>query len=448
VIRRFKIEELVAQDLSGVLFKAWDTETGTHVAVRRFFPFGNDGGGFSDQEQTAYQIALARLAEVKHPSLCPVILGGCDPVDGIPFIVSEWIEAESLLSRLSFQPSNPTETARIIALVLELSERLSSVLAEDGIWVETELDSIVTRAENGSQNFIFRVSPLNWLGHGSEARNLDSVILLTEQLMGWEGEIVDDQEGKGLGGWLNWLRGTSATTSPHEAREKLTALPQMQAPKPTTKPIAKPITRPGRHTRLPRTKKKRSVNGTLVTIILLTLVAAGLAGWAIRMDSGELKFSGGLAALAAVAKTKNAPSPPQAPAGQQDMEEIAAMLANSNDASNTRQPNFSALTFSAEDSKIADREGQYVSVEGVFKKIDYSEKKNLMYLHFSEEPTKNATRGIIKMADASADLSESSLAPLIGKKIRIYGKLKIRTLGELNRPEITIKNRANIEVIE
>ena len=87
-----------------MVFRALDTETGKTVAVRRFFPFGALGVGLKDDEKTAYNIALGRLTGLNHPALRSVICGGCDPVDGIPFIATEWIEGHVLEPIVEQQP--------------------------------------------------------------------------------------------------------------------------------------------------------------------------------------------------------------------------------------------------------------------------------------------------------------------------------------------------------
>ena len=55
-------------------------------------PVRRGGGGLLEEEQAAYNIAVGRLAGLQHPALRAVVCGGCDPVDGIPFIATEWIE--------------------------------------------------------------------------------------------------------------------------------------------------------------------------------------------------------------------------------------------------------------------------------------------------------------------------------------------------------------------
>ena len=223
MIRRFQIEDLIVQDPSGVVFRALDTETGRTVAVRRFFPFGADGGGLHADEQTAYVIAVGRLAGLRHPALRSVICGGCDPVDGMPFIATEWIEGESLQPIIERGPLSAEDSTQVIIQALEVCELLSHVLAEEAVWVETELPTIIVGNEPSGRGLTFWISPLKWLGGDHESRGLESIITLTEEIMGWRGQVVSEQAGLGLGAWIKWLRGAVATTTLQEAREMLAA---------------------------------------------------------------------------------------------------------------------------------------------------------------------------------------------------------------------------------
>ena len=84
MVRRFQIEDMVAQDAAGIVFRALDRQTGELVAISRFLPFGVNGGGLSDEEQAEYQVVVERLCAIRHPAMRSVIGGGCDAVDGMP----------------------------------------------------------------------------------------------------------------------------------------------------------------------------------------------------------------------------------------------------------------------------------------------------------------------------------------------------------------------------
>jgi hypothetical protein len=220
---RFQIEDLMIQDATGVVFRAIDTHTGMSVAVRRFFPFGAAGGGLQPDEETAYKIAIARLAGLKHPALRSVICGGCDPVDGMPFIATEWIEGNPIEPIVRQEPLPAAAAAQLLMQALEVSELLSQVLAEEAVWVETDLDTIILGSEASGRGFTFWISPLKWLGGPEQARGLRSIITLAEEVLGWGGLVVGDQAGGGLGAWLRWLRDAADTASLQEARENLAA---------------------------------------------------------------------------------------------------------------------------------------------------------------------------------------------------------------------------------
>ena len=83
-------------------------------------------------------------------------------------------------------------------------------------------NTIIVGSEESGREFTFWISPLKWLGGNEENRGLESIVTLTEEIMGWKGQIVNDQAGRGLGGWLKWLRGSrhhhQSSRSPRSAR--------------------------------------------------------------------------------------------------------------------------------------------------------------------------------------------------------------------------------------
>ena len=476
MIRRFKIEDLIVQDSSGVVFRALDTETGKTVAVRRFFPFGVDGGGLHADEQTAYDIAISRLAGISHPALRSVICGGCDPVDGMPFIATEWVEGHSLLP-ITEQGPLPAESAtELITNALDVCELLSPVLAEEAVWGETDLQTIVIGDENSGRRFTFWISPLKWLGSGDEPRGLESIVNLTEEIMGWKGKAVNDQAGRGLGGWLNWLRHAAATTNLHEARESLAASIGAEPPASAKKLVTRAAvpTKPLR----PAKPVKRSKPKTLLIVnIVLVLILAGLGGWMwIRKNPdsslAQLIYPKQSAALEAVPEpetalpadaTKAEPAPlPSAPESLISEEEkrlranrLAAELSLKSEPKPATKPSappprtaepVAVIQWNEYDRLVASDKKDVV-VEGVFEQIGHSKEGKTIYLQFTKTPTTNTPQGIILLKDAPADLAEAELNKLIGKTIRLRGKVELQKSFGLMRPDIRIKSRDCIDVL-
>ena len=444
VIRRFQIEDIISQDSSGVVFRALDTETDTVVALRRFFPFGADGGGLQEDEQTAYQIAIDRLTTVSHPGLRAVICGGCDPVDGMPFIVTEWISGTPLEHFVARKPLTPAEAIGLLTRMMEISELLSQVLAEEALWVEASLQAIIVGGAETGRGITFWVSPFKWIDRGNEERNLDSIITLTEQIMGWKGQSIGDQAGRGLGTWLNWLRKASKTATLEEAAAMLVVSTGIAPPMPA-KSLARQAPRPAVATPSVQIRKKKSVNGTLMTIVALVLVAGGLGAWAFyRKDPDAPKSTISRADIAAELAAKTAT--PADGITAEEKREIAAALNGETVEPLAPASQKTGTDFTPNDPLISQQQqGSEVTVSGVLTKFSYTpDTGKTMYLLFSENPKGDEARGAIIVSKAGAGLTESDLAPLIGKKIRISGKLNLREVLNTHRPEISITNRAAI----
>ena len=442
VSQRFHIEDLIVQDASGVVFRAVDPESSSPVAVRRFFPFGPEGGGLHEEEQAAYGIAIKRLAGLSHPALRSVICGGCDPVDGMPFIVTEWVDGESLRPLVDEAPLSIESATELITQALEVCELLSLVLAEEAVWVQTDLQSIVLGKDQSRRRFTFWISPLKWLGGSTESRKLDAIVSLTEEIMGWEGQILNDQAGRGLGSWLKWLRGVVDTASLTEVREMLAASIGVDPPDRAGELVAK-ATQP-----MVRSKAKAlSTAKAWVLIALGLLIAAGIAGglWL------SVRKSAAAPALADVKKKKK--YDPNAELNRRAAELSAEAAGNDresaailSDQQAQAEQNGGVIPWQSHEW-LVENHGKKIVVEGTLESFR-SPSKVTLYLQFSKTPDRNDALGVIKVKTAPADLSEEALAPLRGKKVRLSGKVSVRRGGGLLRPEIRIINRASIEIVE
>lgn len=444
MIQRFHIEDLIAQDTSGVVFRALDTETGQPVAVRRFFPFGVDGGGLNAAEQPAYRRALGRLAGLSHPALRSVVAGGCDPVDGMPYIATEWIEGTPLQAFLAQGPLPVHVATELLTQVLEVCELLSSLLGEEALWVDTGLQTIIVGSPDSGRRFTFWICPLTWLGEVEKSCGLAALITLTENLLGWHDRPVSARAGGGLGGWLNWLRHAATGARLHEAREAL-ATAMGAAPSYATRHL---VVHPTRQQAQP--SASHPAIGLWVVNLGLACVAAGLGSWLfIRQPASDAVTAVAAQALpdlelpAAVAVPRATPPPRDPPVVALPATPLAtrARIEPPDAARSTR----GAISWTSREL-LVHNEAQEVVVEGVLAKIDFSGTKKTMYLLFSKIPGKNDARGAVACKTAAADLSESALTPLVGKKIRLRGTVNVQRSFGLQRPEILLKDRAALEI--
>ncbi|MCU0780138.1 MAG: hypothetical protein MUF04_03430, partial [Akkermansiaceae bacterium] len=222
---RFVIQEIITQDWSGVLFRAMDMESGKFVGLHRFFPFGLTGveaEGLSGDEREEYRAGVQQIAEFWHPSFRTVLTGGCDPVDGVPFVVTEWIEGESLAEILEKKgPLGPETAFELFNEALQLCEALSAKLGAEALWVSMLPEMIVLDTDKHSRGFTFGLSPNRWLVDSRDRRSLKPMANLLDHVMGWSGRMVGDHMGSGLGSWVKWLRGPGQTASLTEARRML-----------------------------------------------------------------------------------------------------------------------------------------------------------------------------------------------------------------------------------
>ena len=451
---RFHIEELVDQDESGVVFRAVDSETGTIVAVRRFFPFGAGGGGLNEEEQAAYQIAISRLASLRHRSLRAVIAGGCDEVDNIPFIVTEWVEGRPLREALDFQPLSAEHATMLVSEALEVSELLSQVLAEEAVWVETDPSTIIIGDDESGRGFTFWISPFRWLGGDQGQPPLAPVVTLVEEALHWKNRVISDQAGRGLGAWLKWLRSAQETAPLIEARQTLAAAVGIEPP-PGPKALVA-------HATGKRPPLAQPSSGGIWWLVAVLAIATGGLGWWITQRG--VSPPPGAAASADPERPAATPRPLPSPrdesgearkAGSErrrqidefnasnaaDLERATAALADQRAAVEKQ----GGVFFPTQEEALRERKKSTVQLEGVVERLDRSGEGKTIYLIFRENPGPTAPRGAVLLS-RSPDLTEAGLSALIGKKVRITGTLsENRARGGGRRLEVAIDGASSIE---
>ena len=310
----YQLDHLVAKDDSGVVFRAFDIGRGELVAFRKFFPFGTTGGGLSQEAQAAFNAAIEILKQVRHPSLRSVLDGGLD-TDGMPYMVTEWIDGTSVQSFAERGKIDPGDFVSLVEKVLEVSELLSVALEKHGIWVETNLHMIGVGGPASGRHITFWITPMQWEAPNAAGRGLECLVNLIEDVMAWGGAAVPDHACNGLGGWVMWLRGVSSTTTLREARihlkesirsepvaERKTFLPMpTRAPRPVQ--VNRPVGVNRSHSlnsirqappvRIVVVKNQQGLSSFASGLVAVALLA--LAGWALIIwNNSRMPAPGGV----------------------------------------------------------------------------------------------------------------------------------------------------------
>lgn len=457
-MKRFEIEEIVTQDKNGIVFRAHDAETGATVALRRFFPFGQEGGGLEEEEAIAFGIASQRLSALRHESLRAVIMGSVDPIDGIPYIATEWIEGASLKSLMGGQPLDPALVIDVLRIAIETSIVLSHILGEEAVWVETEVESIVVGSEESGKGFTFWISPFKWLGGQFESRKLSSIVKLGEDLAGWKGKVVGDQAGYGLGAWLKWLK-ANPDTGLHEALETLAATTGNQPPPPVEDLVAQATEGEQAKLKVPSTATPVMLAAGLALLVAVAAlvyfhVTAKVPSvppvYAEQGISDVIADPAGSKATPATKPPARANEDAQIPSAR--INELAKKFAQEAEAHYKKAPPVNAQitvaprTLTPDDAELIStiRNGTSVKVRGVLRTIDLSNSGKTLFFEFSDPRNLGQIRVATNPKANSAPPTKQEFAALIGKTVEIDGKVIRANWNDLPMVQIDSKDQVTV----
>ena len=434
-MNRFQIEDIIEQDKHGIVFRARDGESGSSVALRRFFPFGQDGGGLEKDEAIAFGIASERLSEVSHVALRSVITGSVDPIDGIPYLVTEWVDGMPLRAVLGNENLDPALVIDVLRIALEVSIVLSHVLGEEAVWVETEVDSIIIGTRESGRGFTFWISPFKWLGAQFESRKLSSIVDLGEELTGWKKKSVSDQAGYGLGGWLKWLK-NHPDARLGEALEMLAASTGNEPPL-AEADLVEHATNP-KELKIKQPSTKRA----LIFTAAVSLIVIGSALFylhktakhpEIAADYSEQEISPVIQAPAT--ETKPVPAKATTPRNATERANALAKKLSEEAAAKDKVPKTSAVAspqkpsagtgeiFSPEDRDLWDniKGGTPVKLRGTLRSVKFSSTGKSVYLNFSDPSDPKKLGGVAHKSSFTGDFRPQTFTPLVGKTLLVSG---------------------------
>jgi hypothetical protein len=471
---RFQIEDMVSQDAHGAVFLAMDAETEREVLLQRFFPFGAGEGGLEGDELASYDQAIMRMKELEHPHLRRVIGGGCDPVDGIPYMVTETRSAMSLREFETQAVLSAAQGRALAESALELLLWLEQTFGQSADWLALKAEDVEVIGE--VESFRFCVDPMKWLGLRKGPGAVKELAALVEEGMGWTGRVVTGSTAGMLSGWMRTAKtrdltpeealivlrgGQVPVTSPTPATHTptLTAPALAASPSPSYQAPQPPM-RTGSHA-------VWYVLGSLM--VAGALAAAGIVWYQARHSSEKtLAVTQVQESSAPRKKTQAVPAPKVADAEQQEkslsvseeqklrekIEQRALELQRgiakgdpANSASEKKAPKRSDDYSPAEHKAIREQIGEEIAIKERVAKVRLSSSGKSLYIEFQGDgaATERACGRYLTSLGVEG-MSVSELGGLEGKSVRIKGVVS-KEFGT-DRVIIDLKSRDQVMELE
>jgi hypothetical protein len=463
---RFQIEEILSQDAHGAVFLAMDARQGCEVLLQRFFPFGAGEGGLEGEERVAYDQAIQTMQQLEHPNLRRVIDGGTDPVDGMPFLVTEVRSGMSVAEYGEHAALTVAQGRVMVESALELMVWLEQRFGQTAEWLALQSEDVEVMEEGNL--FRFCVDPMKWLGLRKGAGAVKDLALLVEAGMGWTGRVVTGSTAGMLSGWLRMAKTRELTV--HEALVVLRTgqMPEataavVAAPSPIFAPVEPVVPAQNSYA---NPAMPAQTGGHALWYVMGAVVCVGLMGlggflW-FRMKGASLPS----AAVASVElKSESAPAAGDQTLGNDGVSPSAAdekrLRENAERLARELQANL-ATGEAARDSEpeeqgdpnLSNGEHEPSHVRGIRKymgkeilmtqkvtNVRLSSSSKSLYIEFDGAGVAaNRACGRYRTELAVAGLSVSELGYLIGKRVRLRGKVMEeqgtgRTIVDVTSPD-------------
>lgn len=459
---------MISQDTTGAVFLAIDSETDREVFLQRFFPFGAEEGGLQGDELIAYGQAVERMKALDHPNLRRIIDGGCDPVDGMPYLVTEARRDANLRDYCANAALTVAQGHLFVESALALMLDLEKTFGQVADWLALQADDIEVIGE--VERFRFCMDPMKWLGLRQGPGTVKELALLAEQAMGWSGKVFTGSQAGLFSGWLRTAK--SQTLTPSDAWELLrtgklpakatasvaTVMPTMHAPAAPVNPVTLASAKGG---------------GATVWIVFGTIAAVACIAVAFVILKAPPEQPA--VAVAAAAPAPKAPSPvitrtsavPRAAAegaprtlSQEDamreqierraveMQKQAAATTPPNKNRPATQPAAGPKApkkpeyMPGEMELITQQKGEEIVVVAPISKVKLSTTGKTLYIEFSGGATERIIGRHLTNLGAEG-MSVSELGGLEGKRVRVRGKVAVEfgsnriILDIISRDQIT-----------
>ena len=126
MLGRYRIEEKLGQGQAGVVYRAFDTAIERIVAIKCLRPPLEQSGSSETASKTSDQLEEAKvIGQLNHPHITAIFDLG--EVNGLPYIVMEYVQGETLKTRLAESRADPASVPQILSAIVMMARALHYV---------------------------------------------------------------------------------------------------------------------------------------------------------------------------------------------------------------------------------------------------------------------------------------------------------------------------------
>jgi len=219
MLENLEIEEMVEQAASFVSYKTVHTKSGRKYLLRRYLVDESTGLDQVENWQEEFLTLVSQFSKVKSPTLRSILGGGIDEQDENPYIIFEWLYANTL--RAVLLGVSALHERKVVHAGINLHSVLYNETQEKYKWVLDWNPLVVLRTRNGLNRFMedeFACPELLVTNEASEMSDLYAIGKVVDASIGSEDEKQFI---------LRWLLKMTSRKSARRYQSVDTALPDL-----------------------------------------------------------------------------------------------------------------------------------------------------------------------------------------------------------------------------
>jgi hypothetical protein len=91
---------------------------------------------------------------------------------------------------------------------------------------------------------------------------------------------------------------------------------------------------------------------------------------------------------------------------------------------------------------------EQIEIEGELRQVRLSGNRKIWYLEFSQEDPSSHVRAYLYVADANHEITRADLEPLLGRRVRLRGRVDTERIKQVRQPKLIMHSWADVTVVD